>query len=513
MIVAAGSLNTTALVVPDLYVQIVPPAVLNLNGVATDVIGVVGTAAWGPVGSAQIISNSADYVAAYGYIQPRRYDAGTQVATAIQQGATNFRVVRATDGTDTSATGNIGTGMVLFAMYTGSTGDLIQVAIAPSRGGTYRVAVSFPGVLPEVFDGISGGANADFWNNAIAAINTGAGTLTGVPSKIVVAAPGSDLTQPFTGSCYLSGGTDGANVTSAQMIGTDTYPRTGMYALQGTGMSIMVVADLDDSSQWSTIDQVAQSEQAYAIQTGPSADTIPNAVATIAASGVADYSTKMMFGDWLVWNDPTNQIQRTVSPQGFIAGRLANLSPEQSALNKQLYGIVASQRSSAGSVGSASGYSTAELSALSLAGIDVITNPIPAGNKWGSRLGVNSAIDPSTNGDNYTRLTNYIASTLNSGMGVYEGMVITPALLPQARGTLLNFLANMLGQGLLSIGLDNTLPYNVVLDLSNNPQSRTSLGYMQADVQVRYGAILKFFIVNLQGGQTVSVTVQNTASS
>ena len=44
-----GSLNTTALVVPDLYVQIVPPQNLLLNGVPTNIIGVVGTAPpWAP---------------------------------------------------------------------------------------------------------------------------------------------------------------------------------------------------------------------------------------------------------------------------------------------------------------------------------------------------------------------------------------------------------------------------------------------------------------------------------
>ena len=39
-IVQQGSINTTALVVPDLYVQIVPPQNLILNGVPTNVVGV-----------------------------------------------------------------------------------------------------------------------------------------------------------------------------------------------------------------------------------------------------------------------------------------------------------------------------------------------------------------------------------------------------------------------------------------------------------------------------------------
>ena len=46
-IVQKGSLNTTSLIVPDLYVQIVPPQNLVLNGVPTNVLGVAGTA-FGP---------------------------------------------------------------------------------------------------------------------------------------------------------------------------------------------------------------------------------------------------------------------------------------------------------------------------------------------------------------------------------------------------------------------------------------------------------------------------------
>src|SRR5579875_1402336 len=99
-IVQQGSINTTALIVPDLYVQIVPPQNLVLNGVATDILGVVGTASWGPVNQPVIAGTMADYAQAFGPMVARKYDMGTQVATAVQQGAQNFRCVRVSDGTD-----------------------------------------------------------------------------------------------------------------------------------------------------------------------------------------------------------------------------------------------------------------------------------------------------------------------------------------------------------------------------------------------------------------------------
>jgi uncharacterized protein len=102
-IVQQGAINTTALIVPDLYVQIVPPQTLLLNGVPTDVLGIVGTASWGPTGEPTIIGSMSDYATSFGAVMPRKYDMGTQVATAVQQGASNFRCVRVTDGTDTAA--------------------------------------------------------------------------------------------------------------------------------------------------------------------------------------------------------------------------------------------------------------------------------------------------------------------------------------------------------------------------------------------------------------------------
>src|SRR4051794_31169252 len=130
-IVQQGSINTTALVVPDLYVQIVPPQNLVLNGVPTDVVGVVGTASWGPVGHPVIVATMADYAYKFGPIAGRKYDMGTQVATAVQQGAANFRCVRVSDGTDTAAAFQVpNTTFVFTALYTGSLGNTINVAMS-----------------------------------------------------------------------------------------------------------------------------------------------------------------------------------------------------------------------------------------------------------------------------------------------------------------------------------------------------------------------------------------------
>jgi hypothetical protein len=134
-IVQQGSINTTALVVPDLYVQIVPPQNLVLNGVPTNVVGVVGSASWGPVGQPVIVATMSDYARNFGPVVARKHDLGTQVATAVQQGAGNFRAVRVTDGTYTAAAYEV-------EEVDGEAGP--PAASVPAPAVTWRLPASMP---------------------------------------------------------------------------------------------------------------------------------------------------------------------------------------------------------------------------------------------------------------------------------------------------------------------------------------------------------------------------------
>ena len=81
------------------------------------------------------------------------------------------------------------------------------------------------------------------------------------------------------------------------------------------------------------------------VDTGPSGDTIINAISTLMSSGARNSWLKMLFGDWLWWTDPVNGVVRLVSPLGFVLGQLGASAPNQATLNMQLFGVVASQRS------------------------------------------------------------------------------------------------------------------------------------------------------------------------
>lgn len=505
-VVQSGSINTTALIIPDLYVQIVPPSVTLINGLPTNILGVVGTAQWGPVGAPVSISTMADYANNFGAIQARKYDLGTAIAAAVLQGANNFKAVRVTDATDVAATIVVQTNCITFtSKYSGTLANADTVTIAAgSKATTSKVIVGRPNSVPEVFDNIGAGLSGNaLWVAIATAINNGISGVRG-PSLFIVATAGAGVTAPTLTSYTLAGGTDGTTtITGTVLVGTDTVPRKGMYALRNTNTSIGVLADCDDTTTFTNQVAYGLSEGTYMIGTTPSGDVISTAISTKASVGIDSYAFKYLFGDWVYFNDTVNGQTRLISPQGFVAGRLANLSPEQSSLNKPLYGIVGTQKSSQNLQ-----YSSAELQSLGLAGIDLIANPIPAGNMFGVRFGHNSSSNAVIHGDNYTRMTNYQAYTLNAGMGLFVGRLQSSRPDDQTRreaaATLSAFEEAQIQQNMI----DN---YSVVCDLSNNPLDRQALGYMQADVKVRYLSVVEFFIINLEGGQSVQITRQSVA--
>lgn len=504
-IVQAGSINPTALLVPDLYVQITPPSTTILNGVPTNIFGIVGTATWGPVNSPTIASGVADTTQQFGAMQPKKYDLGTVVAAAALQGAANFRLVRVTDGTDAAASATIAcansalatalanainngisglrgpsqlvvattssANLIITAKYTGSTGNSIVAAIgagSAANSSSISFTLASLGLVPEVFNNVG-------------------------------------VTSSSTSSATLSGGTDGATtITSGVLIGQDTIPRKGMYALRNTGTSVAVLADADDSTQWTNQVAFGLSEGIYMIMTGPAGDTISNAVTTKATAGIDSYAAKLLFGDWIYINDNINNVLRVISPQGFVAGKLANLSPERSSLNKQLFGIVGTQKTYANQK-----YSAAELQSLAQAGIDVITNPVPGGNYYGVRIGHNTSSNAVIRGDNYTRMTNYIASTINAGMGIYIGQTMTVDEMADAKATLDSFFFNMFSEKMIG-NIHGTIPWQVVLDASNNPNTMVALGIQQANIKVQYLAIVEILLVNIEGGQSVRIARTST---
>jgi hypothetical protein len=488
--------------IPDAYIQVQTPSPNGFTGLSTDKICWVGTASWGPVNAPTPFGLPSQYAAIFGPLKNRKYDMGTVAATAQQLGANNNIGVRVTDGTDVAATAIVQTNcLTVTSKYTGSAanGDTLTIS-SGSQANTYKLTIARAGYAPEVFDNIGGTANA-FWVNAAAAINTGSGVQG--PSQYMVASAGAGTTAPTLATTTLSGGLDGATtITSTVLLGADTGTRSGMYALRGTGPAIMVLADCDTSTSWATQVTFALAEGMYAIATGPSGEfsNLSTVASNKATAGIDSYAMKLLVGDWCLWNDTVNGVTRYVSPQGFAAGRLAVQGPEQSGLNKPITNIIGTQKSMANQT-----YSAADLTIIGNAGLDVITNPCPGGAYFGLRFGQNTSSNSSIDGDNYSRLTPYYAYSLNAVAGKFVGQLQTADERRQAKAAIDSFFQGEWFAGRIS-NPQGTQPWRTILDDSNNPASRVSAGYQQADVKVQYGPVITQFVVNLEAGQTVQIT-------
>jgi hypothetical protein len=499
-VVQQGSVNLTAQQVPGILVQIVPPGQAPINGVPSNIVGKVGIASWGPVGIPVFATAYNDAAPKFGNMQVRKYDLMTSMWNSSQQGNQGaYALVRVTDGTDTAATAALGTTYVtLTAKYTGTLGNTLSATLSTgTKANTSKLTISAPGFTAEVFDNIPGTAGT-LRDAIVLAVNNGNSQFRG-PSALVVASAGASSTAPtIPTTVTFASGTDGATtITSSAMLGVDTAPRKGMYALRMTGVSVGELVDCDDTTSYTNQIAFGLSEGVYMVMVGPAGDTISNAISAKATAGIDSYAGKILFGDWVYINDTVNNQVRLTSPQAFITGYFANASPQNSSLNKQLQGIVGTQRTYSGQP-----YSQAELLQLVQAGIDLITNPSPGGNYFSAVIGLNTSSDQALHEDSYTRLTNYIAYSINAWGGKFVGKLQGFQTYDQTRAEAYAGLAQFL-QNMQDVGMIDS--YKVTLDKSNNSDARIMQGWMQADVQARYKAVVRNFLVNLQGGQTTVI--------
>lgn len=190
-----------------------------------------------------------------------------------------------------------------------------------------------------------------------------------------------------------------------------------MYSLRGSGVQVLNLVDVTDSTQWPTINTYCLSEGVFGIAQAAAGVTYSSLATTLNSSGVDSWQMKVLVGDWIYWNDTVNGLSsRMCAPATFVAAKYAAQSPHISALNKAITNVVATQRQLANQP-----YSISEIGALSNARLDVITNPCPGGNYFGLRSGRNAASSSTQNDDTYTRMTNYLSATLAASFGYVVG--------------------------------------------------------------------------------------------
>lgn len=340
-----------------------------------------------------------------------------------------------------------------------------------------------------------------YWAGIAWAINNGSSSIRPA-SNIVVATVGSSTAAPTAQTVTLAGGTDGAqNISTAVMLGADTSPRTGMYALRNQAVAQFDLCDLSDVSSFSTQIAFGIDIGAYAICTTPASDTISNAQTELSNYGVDSFVCKPIFGDWIIWNDTVNQVPtRLTSPQAIALGLLGNLSPQNNVLNKPIQGIIGTQSSVLGKT-----YSYSDFQTLAAARMDLIALDKTITNNFVFRLGINSSSNPVTMGDEYTRVTFFLAKSIQIIAAQYIGAVQSPDERRRAKVSLQQFLALQQLTGIIGTA-DGSQAYQVVLDTTNNSQMTAALGFQFAYVKAVYFGIVRYFVVNLEGGASVTIS-------
>lgn len=516
-----GQQNLSALQVPGLYIDIVPPQPF-LTGVPTNIMGVVGAASWGPVNSPVFFSTPDGCAVMFGTPTSRatvgyKYDLASYVWAASQVGnAVAFCGVRVTDGTDVAATGSVQTNcLTLTSKYTGTLGNKIQFSIVTGTlPNSYMAIVAMPGRAPEQFNNITGSGNT-LWLNIAAAINNG--NASSGPSQIVTAAAGVGTTAPTLATpVTLTGGTDGATgVTDTALIGADTTPRTGMYALRRTGIDVFTLCDHSTSANWAVMASFALSESALCVTADASGVSLATTMASRVSTGTDSAWLKLLAGDWPYFYDSVNQLTRLVNPCAFYIGLAGDLSPEQSPINKPLTGVVATQKSAASQT-----YSDAELSQAELGGIDLIVGPpvTPGGFYYTFITGRTTSSNTAGNEDNWTRLTNFLARSLNSKaagsiVGRLQSLRSDDQTRSDAKALVDGFLASLKDPAVGSYGNGIIEDFATQCDTGNNPVQLIVRGYLFLYAKVKYLNVVRYFVIKLAGGGNVTITSQSTPPS
>jgi hypothetical protein len=504
IIINTGSLNN--LTVDDVYIFQQSPQATASAGVPSNQGAIVGTASWGPIGIPTPFSNTSSLYSAFGRSLAGANNLVTEGYFACYS-SNNFLGIRVVDGSQQFSTVTLtnaasANAITISGKYTGVEGNYISVLLSTGSNSTaaaptMTATVQRAGYPTELYPNLPN-TGGTFWTNLANALNNG---LSGVrpPSNYVTASTISTTASavPSSGAIFLSGGANGdASITTAMLLGVAGTANPGMQNIPASVFQF-ILAGCTDPTAFSSMASYAQSIGALAIAAFPTGTSPAAAVASKQANNGASVNLALV-KDFIYFFDPSINQQRLVSPLGEVLGLICSLPPWQSPGNQPENGFSNLISTDQNGVS----YSFANLSLLEQNGILTITNPIPRGNVYGLPHGNNSSGISGETGINYTRMTNFLSSSLEILLGQFVGQGQTnntnDPVRAAARGVINGFMQNLLSQNAISA-------YSLILDTTNNTPTTVAQGYMLATLQVQYLAAVQYFVVTLQGGQGVTV--------
>ncbi len=321
------------MVIPDTYIEVRAEGLIGVGGIVTGNIGIVGTAARGPVGEVKTLSSLADAIDLYGLeddlSSPRTDGHPLSLVRTLRQvfegGARTVLAVRAANGDVTPATlaipGGAEPALTLAAKGSGGDGssgtwgrDLRVSVVKDVTEGT-RLTVRYRR-RSEVFTGADTAA-------LVAALASS--------SFVAVANSDPDKELPELEPTALADGTDGANAAASD-IGN------ALAKLEDQPVNILLVAGMSARA----VGNIVQGHLARTLGEGRERIAVLGAHAPGTATDPGEVVTDAdaLESDRVVLVAPGLRTADGTLPPSYlaavVAGKLATLAPHVSLTNKSL---------------------------------------------------------------------------------------------------------------------------------------------------------------------------------
>lgn len=501
-IIQSSSFNPINLRSSGLYIIRRPPSGFK-RSVPTNVIAFVGGADWGKRNQPTLIGDVREYGRQFAPLNANSltdpHDMAVAVNVAFSQTAGGSPIqalcVAVDDGTSDTAdyllldttSGTPLEGGTLVARCPGSAGNEIQVNVAAGTvTNTTTVKIfAFDGGDSEIYQNIVSNGAGVFWANLKQAINFG--NELRPPSKLVAFVDGDDVATAITpalGTFSLTGGASGRTSTDyTDLLGSDTaVPKTGVYSLrsQDPAPSVVVLCGNTDSTIYASLKGLAESEgwiQLLDFAVGTSTATAKTNKKTYAVDslnmGICLYHTYLY--------DSVNKITRLLPASYVIGGRMATLNVQQSCGNKEVFGILGTERNDP--LTGDQPFSESEEGDLEEAGILFIKKGIPRGaNIFGIKHGMSMLTGSKISNLAHARILTYLFKSVETEIGQFvdEEQTLDPDDKTRlgVEAALNNFLYKAKQDRLIS-------DFTVQCDLNNNTEDTITDGFLNVRTEVK----------------------------
>lgn len=477
---------------PDVNLREAAPAP-SIRAAAVGIIGAVGQADRGPVGTPTRVNSFTEWVRNFGGYNSSQLGEGYMfMYNLFKAGATAVDYVRITDGNHTAATATV-SGTVYTLTQPGVWGNSVILTVTTGTVAGY-VTLKFTNGSAESYEykNVTFTSSTDP-NYVVTILNNASATDNFVTITTLSA------NNPSNGSTTFAGGSNGtvqgSSVSDAAYTGTNgSGGLTGLVALEANeDVEIIVCARCNTTVAGAIKDHVSLSTVTPRL--GISAPTSGTAVATIASFMSTFNSDRMtMTYPWVQILNPQNGRKEYHNPTAFYAGLLSSLSYHISPSRGVLNGVIGTERALTRSdVDTLSFNRVSPISLLSGAGFVV-------------RNGLTTSINPSLSQITRRRAVNFFGKTFERGLQPFVSKPHTPDL----RIDVITAISNLCQQEANQKKIGNVnggKPYAVKCDASNNPTSVVQQGQMMIDVQISLWSNADFINVTLDASEAKVLTI------